>query len=361
MRDKRLFGFLFLAPIIVMTLISLVIRSQDRTYTMGLYVTGPMSLFTGDLVATLEKAGFTVEELLKEENPEQLLRSRSLDGALIMDENFLVDRAEGRAGDMILLLEGADPMVEAGIGSDLREALSDVVNGLPQLLDPECPRICAEGVNTMPPNLETRRLSGEDLDMIDFFLPGIIPMVAFFFGYLLTALSFLRERSGGTLERLFAAPILKQEIISGYFLAFLVFGLLQSTVIVSFAVGLLRAPNKAGLVPLACLLILVVATAAGVGLFLSTFAKTEIQIAQFIPIIILPQVFLCGIIWPVEDLPSFLLPLSWALPLTYAVEAAREFMIRGDLAAGLRPVLALCLFCFGSVVLATFTMRRRIL
>ena len=160
-RDKRLLAFMFFAPIIVMTLVSLVIRNEERTYNLGLYVTGVMSLFIGDLITTLEDAGFTVEELLEEEDPKQLLRSRSIDGVLIIDENFLVDRAEGRAGEMTLLLEGADPMVEMGIAGDLREALSDVVNGLPQLLDPECPRICAEGVNTMPPSIETERLTGD--------------------------------------------------------------------------------------------------------------------------------------------------------------------------------------------------------
>lgn len=360
-RDRRLLAFLFLAPIIVMTLVSLVIRNEERTYNLGLYVTGPMSLFIGDLITTLEHAGFTIEELMKEEDPKKLVRSREVDGVLIIGENFLVDRAEGRAGEMTLLLEGADPMVEMGIAGDLREALSDVVNGLPQLLDPECPPLCAEGVNTMPPEIETERLSGESLDTVDFFLPGIIPMVAFFFGYLLTALSFLRERSGGTLERLMATPILRQEIVTGYFLGFLLFGLLQSAVIITFAVGLLKVPNEAGLVPLTCLLILAVATASGVGLFLSTFAKTEIQVAQFIPLIILPQIFLCGIIWPVEDLPSFLHPLTWILPLTYAVDAAREFMIRGDIAAGLPSVLGLGIFCICSVLLAAITMRRRIM
>jgi ABC-2 type transport system permease protein len=351
---------IFVAPVVVMTLVSLVIRKEERTYTLGISAQGTMSLFIGDIMQVLERAGFVMEELMPEDDPRQLVHSRSLDGVLVIGKDFLEQRAEGKAGTMTLLVEGADPMVEIGIAGDIREAISDMVDGFPQLLSPECPKECAEGVNTAPPVMDVVRLSGNDLDMVDFFLPGVIPLVAFFFGYLLTALSFLRERSGGTLERLLASPIRREEIVTGYFIGFLLFGLLQSAVIVTIAEGLLHAPNQGGIIPLAGLLVLAVATAAGLGLFLSSFAKSEIQVAQFIPLIILPQVFLCGLIWPVSDLPSFLRPIAYMLPLTYGVTAAREFMIRGDIAAGMSSVIILGIFFIGSVLLAAFTMQKRI-
>jgi ABC-2 type transport system permease protein len=359
-RDRRLLALIFLAPVVIMILVSLVIRTEERPSALGVYATGPMTLFIRDFVDKLDQAGFQAEELINEGDPERMVRSRELDAALIIEEDFLVKRAEGKAGDLRLLVEGADPMAEVAIMGDLRESLSDLVSGLPVLLDAECPTSCANGVNTTPPSVKIARLSGEGLDMVDFFLPGIIPLVAFFFGYLLTALSFLRERSGGTLERLLASPIRRHEIVAGYFSGFLLFGLLQSAVITAVAVWVLEAPNRSGLAPLTGLLVLVTATAAGLGLFLSTFARTEIQVAQFIPLIILPQVFLCGLIWPIEELPSFLRPVSWSLPLTYAVDSARELMIRGDLEAALTPIAILALFCLGSVLLASATMRRRI-
>jgi ABC-2 type transport system permease protein len=361
LRDRRLLAMLFLAPVVVMVLIALVIRQEDRTYALGLHAKGPMALFTGDLIVTLEKAGFAVEEVMDESSPRELVRSGELDGVLIMGENFLVERAKGNAGKLTLLLEGADPMAEVGLAEDLNEAVADMMGAMPVLLDADCPAICAKGVNLTPPQIDIVRVSGQGLDMVDFFLPGIIPLVAFFFGFILTSLSFLRERSGGTLERLLASPIRRQEIIAGYFLGFLLFGLLQSAVIVSIAVWVLEAPNQAGLAPLTGLLVLSVATAAGLGLFLSTFAKTEFQVVQFIPLVILPQMFLCGLIWPVEQLPSFLQPVAWSLPLTYAVDAAREMMIRGDLSAAGMSVLGLAGFCIATVILASVTLRRRVM
>jgi ABC-2 type transport system permease protein len=359
-RDKRLLAMMFVAPVVVMTLVALVIRKDEPAHRLGLSAHGPMSLFIGDLMATLEEAGFTVEELLEDQSPEEEVRNHTLDGVLIVGDNFLVDRGNGKPGKMELLVEGADPMAELELASDLQETVADLVDGMPLLLDAECPRVCAEGVNTSPPTLDVVRLSGEGLDLVDFFLPGIIPFIAFFFGFLLTAMSFLRERSGGTLERLLASPIHKHEIVAGYFLGFLLFGLLQSAVIVSIAVGVLDAPNQAGLLPLTGLLVLAVSTASGLGLFLSTFAKSEFQVAQFIPLVLLPQIFLCGVVWPVEDLPGFLQPISLALPLTFAVDSGRELMIRGDLSAAAFPTLVLGGFCLASVLLAAVTMRRRI-
>jgi len=359
-RDRRLLAMMFLAPVLVMLLVAMVIRNPEPTRRIGLDARGPVSIFAGDLVAVLEEAGLQVEEVPEGGDPRAWVRARAVDGVLVLPEGFLVDRAEGEAGRMTLLMEGSDPLAELGLASALQEALAGLVGKMPVLLDAQCPRACAEGVNVSPPALEVERLSGEGLDLVDFFLPGIIPFITFFFGFLLTALSFLRERSGGTLERLLASPARKQEIVAGYFLGFLAFALLQSGVVVAIAVGVLEAPNRAGLLPLTGLLVLTVATASGIGLFLSTFARNEFQVAQFIPLLILPQVFLCGIVWPVEDLPGFLQPVARALPLTYAAQAGRELMIRGDLGAAAPQAGVLALFCLGAVLLASFTMRRRV-
>ena len=96
------------------------------------------------------------------------------------------------------------------------------------------------------------------------------------------------------------------------------------------------------------------------GLFASTFARSEFQVAQFIPMVLLPQIFLCGIIWPVAELPGFLQPISWALPLTYAVQAARELMIRGDVMGALPHLAVMGAFCIASGALAALTMKRRV-
>jgi len=75
--------------------------------------------------------------------------------------------------------------------------------------------------------------------------------------------------------------------------------------------------------------IVVITGAVNLGIFISTFARNEFQMVQFIPLIIFPQIFLCGVIWPVEQMPDYLQWLSTILPLTYAVDGLRDIMLNG--------------------------------
>ena len=91
--------------------------------------------------------------------------------------------------------------------------------------------------------------------------------------------------------------------------------------------------------------------AVNLGIFTSTFARNEFQMVQFIPLIILPQVFLCGVLWPVEQMPDYLQWLSAILPLTYAVDGLRDIMLGGksliDVGSGLTLQDSHCLFPVG--------------
>ena len=103
--------------------------------------------------------------------------------------------------------------------------------------------------------------------------------------------------------------------------------------------------------------------AVNLGIFLSTFARTELQILQFIPIVIVPQGLLSGIFWPVDSLPAVLQPVARVLPLTYAVEALRDVMIRGhDLSAASVQLAIIVLAAIAAlfVALAAATIRREV-
>jgi ABC-2 type transport system permease protein len=121
---------------------------------------------------------------------------------------------------------------------------------------------------------------------------------------------------------------------------------------------------NAGSPLLAFLVVLLLAVGmVNLGIFVSTFARTELQVIQFVPIVIVPQGLLGGVLWPVESLPSLLQPVAHVLPLTYAVDGLREVMIKGaDLgSAALRldlGVLAGLAIAFAA--LAALTIRREV-
>jgi ABC-2 type transport system permease protein len=203
-------------------------------------------------------------------------------------------------------------------------------------------------------------LSFPDLPgMLDYLAPALLATLALFFGFLLTGISFLRERSQGTLERLMASPVSRLDIVLGYLLGFFLFALLQTLIIVLFTIYALDVQYKGDLWQIFIFQIIVLIGAINLGIFISAFARNEFQMVQFIPLIILPQVFLCGILWPVEQMNDVLQWIAKFLPLTYAVEGMRDIMVTGKslLDVGF-DLLVLAAFAVGISVITALTLRR---
>ena len=164
---------------------------------------------------------------------------------------------------------------------------------------------------------------------LDRIAPGLLAVFVLFFTFILTGVGFLRERAQGTLERLQTTLVGSFDIMLGYMLGFLIFAVVQTVIIFLFTIYALRVEYVGSLWEIAAILFLLVTVAVSLGIFISSFANNEFQVVQFIPIILAPQIFLSGVIIPVEQMPVLFEWLSVALPLTYAVEALREIMLRG--------------------------------
>jgi ABC-2 type transport system permease protein len=179
----------------------------------------------------------------------------------------------------------------------------------------------------------------------------LIAFFAFFFIFLLSAVSFLRERTSGTLERLMATPLRRGELVIGYLAGFSMFALLQALVIIAFTVFVLKVQYRGNLATIFLVEAVMVVGAVSLGLLVSAAARNELQAVQFVPIVLLPQVFLSGLLIPVAQLPDYLRPVSAVLPLTYANEALKAVMIKGlELADPLVLRDIGILFVFGAVM-----------
>ncbi|MFF3981787.1 ABC transporter permease [Streptomyces sp. NPDC001828] len=154
-------------------------------------------------------------------------------------------------------------------------------------------------------------------------LLGIFPLITMF---LVSSIATLRERTSGTLERLLAMPLAKGDLIGGYALAFGAIAVLQSLIATGIALWLLDL-NVAGspwLLLLVALLDALLGTA--LGLFVSAFAASEFQAVQFMPAVIFPQLLLCGLFTPREDMQPVLRWISDVLPMSYAVDAMTQVL-----------------------------------
>lgn len=186
---------------------------------------------------------------------------------------------------------------------------------------------------------------------------GVFPFVIMF---LVTSITTLRERTGGTMERLMAMPVGKGDIIMGYAVAFSLFGIIQSLVTSSVAIYLLKM-DVAG-PQWFVVLVAVIDTLLGValGLFTSAFARTEFQAVQFLPALIFPQAIVCGLFVPLAQLPDILEKIAYWLPLTYAVDALNRVTQQADIVGEMwRDVVVISIFIVIALVLASLTLRRR--
>jgi len=202
-------------------------------------------------------------------------------------------------------------------------------------------------------------LSFPEEQVLDYIAPALLATLALFFSFLLTGISFLRERSQGTMERLMASSVSRLDVVVGYLFGFFVFALAQTVIILLFTIYVLDVHYSGDLWQIFVFQVVVIAGAVNLGIFISTFARNEFQMVQFIPLILFPQVFLCGVIWPVEQMPEYLQWVARFLPLKYAVDGLRGIMLLGQSLADVSfELVVLVGFTVGTSILAAITLRR---
>jgi ABC-2 type transport system permease protein len=194
-------------------------------------------------------------------------------------------------------------------------------------------------------------------DRVGVTMLGIFPTIMMF---LVTSIVMLRERQSGTLERLFTTPVGKLDLLFGYGIAFGIVAALQGTITAAVGYWLLGL-DFAGNVGLA-ILIAVANAVLGValGLLCSAFARTEFQAVQFMPIVVLPQLLLCGLFVPRDAMVGWLQAISDVLPMTYAVEALQQVGVHADPTGTMwRDLVIVAGAALVALVLAAATLRRR--
>jgi ABC-2 type transport system permease protein len=140
---------------------------------------------------------------------------------------------------------------------------------------------------------------------------------------------------------------------------FLVFGLLQGVVTLLYTVFVLRIHYAGNLLNIFIVEVLLVALSVNLGIFFSTFAQNEFQVLQFIPLVVVSQGLLGGVVWQIQDMPGWLQPVARVMPLTYADRALRDVMLKGDSLGGVvNSLLVLLVYAALVIVLSSRTAGR---
>lgn len=352
--DRRTLAILFVTPLIVLTLFSILFRADAPLPRVGVVEADGLGAAIGDALA--ESDAIDTVGVASAAAAEEQVRDGELDAYVVLPST---PDASGRLA-IEVVVEGTDQRVQGIVPAALQRA---VIRGLTSYAPPVPSG--APGRSAPELDVSVRSLFGgdEELDTLDLFGGPFIGLLVFFLVYVVTSVSFLRERSLGTLERLMASPLRRAEIVVGYMLGFMVVALVQSAEVLLFGLLVLDLYNAGSVLLLFGIEVLLALGAVNLGIFLSTFARTEFEAVQFIPLAIVPQLLLSGLLVPVSAEPGWLQVISNVLPLTYAVDALKEVMLRGsglDTAAIQLDLAVLGGFCVLVVVAAALTLRREV-
>ncbi len=315
-RDRRTLALLFVVPLVILALLGYLLRGSATPPKVGL---------VGDCGALNPSRAVSTVQLGSAE-AESRLRSGEIAG-------YVLCRLPPE-----IHLEGSEP----NVSSTVLLALTASAVAKPRVV---------------------YLYGGPSFDTLDYFGAGFVGLVVFFLVYVVTSVAFLRERSGGTLERLMASPLRRAEIVVGYMLAFTAIALVQSAVVLVFSLYAVQIAVVGSVALVFLFEALLALSAVNAGILLSGFARTEFQAVQFIPLVIVPQMLLSGIVFPVATEPSLLQPVSNVLPLTYGVYGLRDVMVKGSGLGSTALLLDLAVVAAFAVVLvaaAGATLRRRI-
>jgi ABC-2 type transport system permease protein len=290
-RDKRSLALLIVAPILIMTLIWLVLDVNE--YHPKIAVDNIPPQVEEKLQDVLENE---LQSMSKEE-AEKAFEEGELDAFLSLDQKGLY-----------VLLEGSDSTANRAVIQALQSVISN------------------EAVS-IKPTIEYY-YGTNDLNLFDQVGSVLIGFFVFFFVFIIGGISFLRERTQGTLEKLLSTPIKRWEIVVGYLIGFGIFTIIQSIIIVTYAVYVLDIYLAGDFWTLLVITFLLAIMALSLATLLSAYANNEFQMFQFIPLVIVPQVFFSGI-FNLETMDKWLQVFSKFMPLTYGADAMQQVMIKG--------------------------------
>jgi ABC-2 type transport system permease protein len=216
----------------------------------------------------------------------------------------------------------------------------------------------ATATTAAPVRLEERAWFNPNLDDRLFFVPGIIATVVLITTLMLTAMSVVRERELGTLERLEVTPIGRIEFLLGKMIPVACVGLFDVALVAVLAIGWFDVPFRGSLPALFAGSALFLMSTLGLGLLISTWSSSQQQAMLLAVFFIMPAIILSGFAFPIDNMPTPVQWLTWLDPLRYYLVIIRDLFLKGGGFAGhLDEFAAMAALGVGAFVLSAMRLR----
>ena len=342
LRDKRTLAMMFVAPVFIMWLMNLMF-SASTTVNVKL---ATQDLPTGLITKMDELDHVDIETYQDLDQAKEALANEKVDAVIsYKDGEYQVDYANTDASKTSMIRQVLRTSI-ASEGTD--QLLSRIKQALPQLkLDAKAPEI-----------KESYQYGDKNTGFFARMIPILIGFVVFFFVFLISGMALLKERTSGTLDRLLATPVKRSEIVYGYMLSYGIIAIFQTAVVVLAAIWLLNVEVVGNILNVIIVNVVLALVALAFGILLSTLAKSEFQMMQFIPLVIMPQLFFSGII-PLSSMGEWAPTVGKFLPLTYSGDAISQIILYGHNLGDILPNLGvLMIFLIILTILNIVGLRR---
>ncbi|WAA08604.1 ABC transporter permease [Fervidibacillus albus] len=305
LRDKRTMALLLIAPLLILSLMYIIFNTESTDLTLGVVNVDE------NVIEQLDEAGFSIESYDKSDELEDTVINEQLDGLLEMSDNKFT-----------FILHNDDPLTASSLYAKVNQIL---VSSLQQQV------IGQVDVNVVPQlDLETIYIYGdENTEFFDVLSPILIGFFVFFFVFLISGIGFLKERTSGTLDKMMSTPIRRWEILIAYLSGYGIFAVIQTVFVVLYGITVLDIVLVGSIWHVLLINLVLALVALSLGTLLSAFAESEFQMVQFIPVVIVPQVFFSGII-PFDGMADWVQVLAKFFPMYYGGDALKEVMYKGN-------------------------------
>jgi ABC transporter DrrB family efflux protein len=217
------------------------------------------------------------------------------------------------------------------------------------------------GSLAIPIDVRSRLLYNPDLESAFFFVPGLIGIILQLVTLFLTSFTVVRERESGTLEQLFVTPVSRAGLLLGKLTPYAIVGIVEVMVVLAVMIYVFGVPVRGSMLLLITLSGLFIVCSLGLGLLVSTIAKTQVEALQFAFIVMLPSVLLSGFMFPRSEMPTPIFLITHAIPVTYFIEILRGVVLRGADFVDLIPwILGLLVCCVVILALSISRFRKQL-
>ena len=274
------------------------------------------------------------------EGAEQRLRDQQVDLLIIAPENASTELRAGRQTTIRVAWNQVDPVYDqlAGLATSIlvsslnaeiiESAASQGISFAEAEIDPDAASVPPE-VIARPATAETENVAPSEPDVLNFFGPAVFALVLQHLAVTLTALSLVRERLSGQMDRFRVAPVTSMELLIGKYVAYAVLSLGVTAIVGFLLVGVLGVPLLGGWLVFVGIVLLLTFASLGVGLLISLVADSERQAVQLSMLVLLASVFFSGFVLPVTDFATWTQYLAYILPVTHGIATLQQHMLRG--------------------------------